>query len=358
MPHPGSSGATRPPPKPHSEPTAAELESEIHKRAREFSLPALLDVLHFLGYRSEDIEFRSHMSQARPSSLVQAVNFSEDTSFAGRGKKVHVLLNLGLLSAQSPLPSYFLKLAERLEGEALVDFLGFFDHHLLKRRAMSLYPERDRTVFADWQKARSDLVQLVGIGAPSTLHWLCQQVYPELGILVERSTAQKPLKAQGAVLGNAVLGAGCAFGGGTSVPIGGIDITLYCEETHSPTGIPWPMEAAARLHAQIFPLLHSCDFYLSVHLLILEQENWLQIQEERFLGYEPLWEPSLKRSAPPSPGALPTPPRTHEVLLYAGPTKQAAKLARKPDETQAPAPSAFAEKNPQNFDEYQAFSKT
>lgn len=286
------------------------LEVKVRDRAREFSLPALLDILYFLNYRSEDIEYRSHMSQARPSSLIHSVQFLGDeygaSAFPGGRparhgrRKVIVTVNLGLLSVQTPLPSYLLKFAESLEGEALIDFLGYFDHHLIKRRAMSLYPERDRTVFADWAEAQSELLQMTGIAAPSTLFWLCERIYPELGVRVERSTAQKPLRAQGAILGHAVLGEGCAFGATTSVPVGGIDITLYSDETQSPTGIPWPKEAARRMHKQLFKVIGGSELYLRVYLVMMQQENWLELGSDRFLGYEPMWDPS--RMAPrPSP---------------------------------------------------------
>ena len=280
------------------------LEVKVRDQARLFSLPALLDILHFLNYRSDDIEFRSHLSQARPASLIHAVEFLGAGRASGERRKVKVTLNLGLLSVQSPLPSYLLKFAESLEGEALIDFLGFFDHHLLKRRTMGLYPERDRTVFADWAQAQSELLQMTGLSAPSTLFWLCERVFPELGVRVERSTAQRPLRAKGAVLGHAVLGEGCAFGAETSVPVGGIDITLYAEETQSPTGVPWPKEVAERLHKRLFPIIGGSELYLRIYLVMLEQENWLQVQNDRFLGFEPLWDPSQPKPAAPAPKAL------------------------------------------------------
>lgn len=326
---------SRPPPpkeggrgEPPKDGTLVPLEIKLCERARDFSLPALLDVLHFLGYRSDDIEFRGHMSQARPSSLIQAVEFLKPRTSGRRAVKVTV--NLGLLSAQSPLPSYFLKIAEKLEGESLVDFLGFFDHHLLKHRALSLYPERDRTIFADWEQAQGELLQLVGLGAPSTLYWLCERIFPELSVRVERSTAQKPLKAQGAVLGHAVLGEGCAFGGGTSVPVGGIDITLYSEETETPTGVPWPAEAARRMREQLFAVLGESELYLTIYLVMLEQENWLKLQEDRFLGHEPIWDPS--RRAAFLPPAAPLPPAGRK-----GPTGAREKAGTGPAASQLPS---------------------
>jgi hypothetical protein len=257
----------------------------VQGRAREFSLPALLDVLQLLDYRPDEIEFLGVMSYAFPGSLIHSVNF-----LSAPRRMVRISLHMGLLSAQSPLPSYFLKYAESLEIDALFDFLGFFDHHLLKRRAASLYPERDRTLFADWSETQAQLLQLVGLTAPSTLHWLFQRVYPELGIEVRRSTERKPLNAEGVVLGNAKLGEACAFGGGTTVPVGGLEVTLYSEEELTPTGTAWAVEASQRLNRQVFSALGETDVYLTVYLVIMEQTSWLMMEDERYLGFEPLWE--------------------------------------------------------------------
>ena len=261
------------------------IEQRVVQRARDFTLPALLDVLALLDYRPDEIEFAGVLSYSHPASLIQSVRFQ-----TGPRSLVHIALNMGLLSAQSPLPSYFLKYAEHMEGDALIDFLGFFDHHLLKRRAAALYPERDRTLFADWSEAQAQLLQLVGLTAPSTLYWLFQRVYPELGIEVRRSTERKPLNAEGVVLGNAKLGEACAFGGGTTVPVGGLEVTLYSEEETTPTGIAWPAEASQRLRRQVFSALGETDAYLTVYLVILEQTSWLSIEDDRHLGFEPLWE--------------------------------------------------------------------
>ncbi|HNN97851.1 MAG TPA: hypothetical protein PKI03_36555, partial [Pseudomonadota bacterium] len=313
------------------------IEQRVQKRAREFSLPALLDVLQLLDYRPDEIEYLGVMSYAFPGSLIHSVDF-----IAAPRRIARVSLHMGLLSAQSPLPSYFLKYAEQLEIDALFDFLGFFDHHLLKRRAASLYPERDRTLFADWSETQAQLLQLIGLTAPSTLHWLFQRVYPELGVEVRRSTERKPLNAEGVVLGNAKLGEACAFGGGTTVPVGGLEVTLYSEEELTPTGDSWAVEASLRLNRQVFSALGETDVYLTVYLVIMEQTSWLKMEDERYLGFEPLWEDLRGDLTPPSPPSIEvgikgkggrsrqtelmarsrSAYRIHQMQLFSGPIKE------------------------------------
>jgi hypothetical protein len=50
------------------------------------------------------------------------------------------------------------------------------------------------------------------------------------------------------------------------------------------------VEASRRLNRQIFPVLGETDVYLTVDLVILEQTSWMALEDERFLGFEPLWE--------------------------------------------------------------------
>jgi hypothetical protein len=318
----GGGGRTTPPGAggPPADALRRSIEGRVVQRARDFSLPALLDVLEMLDYRPDEIEFGGVLSYGHPSSLVQSVQF-----ISAPRRMVHVALNMGLLSAQSPLPSYFLKYAENMEGDSLIEFLGYFDHHLLKRRAAALYPERDRTLFADWAESQAQLLQLVGLTAPSTLYWLFQRVYPELGIEVRRSTEHKPLSAEGVVLGNAKLGEACAFGGGTTVPVGGLEVTLYSEEETTPTGLAWPVEASQRLRRQVFSALGETDVYLTVHLVILEQSSWLAIEDERYLGFEPLWE-DLRGElvTPPTPAG----PRSTTPVRTAAPIHESSLQAR------------------------------
>ena len=130
------------------------------------------------------------------------VRFIRSTSSPGHGASPRVSLHMGLLSAQSPLPSLLSEICRAARDRCALRLLGFFDHHLLKRRASSLYPERDRTLFADWSETQAQLLQLIGLTAPSTLHWLFQRV-SRARVEVRRSTERKPLNAEGVVLGNA-----------------------------------------------------------------------------------------------------------------------------------------------------------
>src|SRR5438105_5191361 len=200
------------------------LQDKVHEAAARFSLPALLDLLHHLGYQGDDVEFKSSPALAHQAALIQSVDLPP-----GPGALVEVMVNLGLLGAQGPLPSYFKELLSRQHEGSLEEFLGFFDHQLIKNRALTLYPERDPSLVQDLEGTKRRLLALLGIKSPSTLHWLFTLIFPELGVSVRRSVQRQQLKTDGVLLGSAVLGRGCAFGGIARVPVGGINVMLSAE---------------------------------------------------------------------------------------------------------------------------------
>jgi hypothetical protein len=274
------------------------LRERITAEARRFSIPALLDLLHAMGYRDEEIEYRSHQSQRPQPALVHSVEFSEPVAPSpGRLRTVIITVNIGLLTAQTPLPSYVMKILDQQDESGMAEFLGFFDHHLLRDRFQALYPERNRGLFVDWEETKAKLLRMLGLESPSTMYWLFQRVYPELGLVVRRGQQQMPLNALGAQLGEAVLGERYTLGGIAQVPVGGMEITLCAEEPQSPAGLPWAQEAARRLREQILPLLRGVDLQLTVFLLFAEHTEWARLVHEQYLGFEPIRDESQRTRA-------------------------------------------------------------
>ena len=58
--------------------------------------------------------------------------------------------------------------------------LYLIDHPLLRERARSEYPERDRRTVFDWEHAKGPLPSATGSAEPRTLHWLFQRVFLSL----------------------------------------------------------------------------------------------------------------------------------------------------------------------------------
>lgn len=277
------------------------IEAALRHRVQEFSLPALLDLLELLGYRRAEIEYRGHLSRLRHDHLIEDLSLSTLPV-----RRAIITVNLGLLGARSPLPSYFLQALEEHENNGLVEFLGYFDHHLLRRRIDSLYPERDRSALADWEGCKEMLLKLLGRSAPTTLHWLFQRAFPELGVVVRRGVQMHLLPSSGVQMGVSTLGSGCAFGSATNLPIGSLEVTLSTEESHSPAGEPWATEAARRLREVIWPVLGELDVYLSVFLVFLDHHGWASLERDHYLGYDPIRDERRGRG------------RVQQVTLFSG----------------------------------------
>ncbi|MCE5335218.1 MAG: hypothetical protein LLG06_11605 [Desulfobacteraceae bacterium] len=260
------------------------LQERISKEIYRFDIISLLLLLFRMGYRQEQISFFSHFSLSSQTSLLEKIEFLE----GGPQPKVNVYVNLGLLSAQTPLPSYFFHKLDRnsINAEAFADFLAFFDRNLLGKFVLSVYPEVNPDTFPDWEVAKRQFAGMLNLRSCTTLHWLFEIVFPELGVSVEKAVLSRSLETRDIVLGKSVLDGNCVFGKRTRVPVHGVRIALASEDEKTCTGVPWPREIRERLEAMVFPLLRSVGLDLEIFLIILSQVSWARLHGESFLGYD------------------------------------------------------------------------
>jgi hypothetical protein len=282
------------------------LEQRIRERIRSFDIPALIDVLVASGYGDAEFEYRSHRTTVHQSHLVHDIQFVHSPS-----KRVIITVNVGLLSAQSPLPSFLMRTMDQLDHSRLERFIGYFDHLLLQECFAGLYPERDPELLPGWTEAAKDRLRLLRPTCPSTLHWLFRKVFPEAELSVRREVRQQQVRAKEMRLGASALGEGDSMGGFASIPTGGMEVKLFCNEPYSSSGVPWAVEAHRRFEADVLPLLSETVLMLTVILVLREQEGFLRIERASHLGYDPLQ------------GA---PPQAQQILLFSGDTSQASAL--------------------------------
>lgn len=276
------------------------LAEAIVRRAHAFTLPALLDALLALGLRAQEVIFRSNPSHSHQAFLVHSVEF------LSAPRRAAVTLNIGMLAAQSPLPSYFFSALEsgEYDSDAILLVLHLIDHPLLRERARAEYPERDRRTFHDWEQIKGLLLRLVALPSPSSLHWLFQRVFPELAVRVERILDMQPLSTDQVIIGTTGLGESRALGGQLQLRTGALAVSLYCEEATTPAGRSWTREAAARLERHILPLLREQPLFLHVWLEFADRDAVAHLSTsarvpDSFLGYDPLSRPA----APPAANA-------------------------------------------------------
>lgn len=261
---------------------AALLEARLTREAPRFDLCALLDLLHELGYPDGEIEYRSHQTTLHQSAVIAAVSFQQVP------RRVVITVNQGWLAPQTALPSYFLKVLAHQQEESLSEFLNFFCHQLLDASRTGMFPERDETLFRDWQMTRRQLRSLLGLRSLSTIHWVFGLVFPEMEVSVQRTVLPRTVRTRGMILGSWVIGDGATCGGTTVIPVSAVAVTLLCDEPVSGTGRPWAGEATRRLHAEVFPGLTDPGLFLQVVLVLRDQASYMVLKADQYLGYEPL----------------------------------------------------------------------
>jgi len=199
-----------------------------------------------------------------------------------------ITLNIGLLSVQSPLPNYFMKMIEYapMDSGAFVDFLRFFDDMLLRDYVSNLFPETNRRLYPDWEQTKRRYLFLLDHRSCSTLHWLFSRAFPELEITVEKATLSRELQTTPLRLGVARLGSDAVFGKQSRVPVSGRQVTLSTEHASTAAGVPWPQEIRQRLERLVFPVLRAVGVDLQVALVIRAQETHARLHGESHLGYE------------------------------------------------------------------------
>ncbi len=305
----------------------ARLQS-IRKRIREFDLVALLNLLEWLGYRHEDIIFHSKLSRLSARSLIEDIEFLPPP-----GQTVLVSVNFGLLSYQTPLPTYFLKMVEQenIDVPRFLAFLQFFADRMIRDFLHAIRPESDARLGLGWQRSGRHLLRLLGVQSPSTLHWLFQLVFPELEVAVVRDSHWHWLAPGHIRLGANTLGEGAVFGGRTRVRVRGFTVELLCEEDASYSAVPWGIEAVRRLEGQIFPLLAENDVHMKVILVIRDRKGWARLGRDSLLGYD-----VFKGGRP----------RIRRAVIFRGKVRHTTRRDRNKNEVPGPRAAATSRSTP------------
>jgi hypothetical protein len=239
---------------------------EVLRRAlHRFDVYSLLALLRHLGFRREQILFRSHPTSSSQPCILQDIEIRR-----GSAPRVIITVNLGLLGAQSPLPSYFMKRLEKgnLDTRLFLDFIGFFDDRVISNYLSSIYPEGDPALFPDWEKAKRDYLLMLNLRSCSTLQWLMRLAVPELGVRVEKADMRHTPSCRQITLGKADLGGEAVFGRHASVRVDGLRVTFYSDDECTAKGNPWPSEVQNRLSRLVFPALRAVGVDIEIFIVI------------------------------------------------------------------------------------------
>lgn len=257
-----------------------KLTDRLVSLAPTMDVDALLRILLSLGFERDRILLRSAHSSASPERLVAGLSFRSaapppipedqipvEDPLADPQCLAVIHLNQGLLSAQTPLPSYLLALLSdpRINEPALRDYLAFVDHVLLdllfSMADVDLGPRSSLGATGP-----APLLAALSMDCPSCLHWLFTAIFPELSVTVKRASVQRGVVMDEFVIGESALGEAYAFCGASAVPTAGFEVRLSAEDWSTPAGEPWSAQARQRLDDGLLPILRTTDVALRVRL--------------------------------------------------------------------------------------------
>ena len=261
------------------------VQEKIRKKIRHFDVPSLLKLLYSLGYEAKDLYFESHPSLSSAVSLFEDIFFSE-----GEYPKATILINLGLLTGNSPLPSYF----QRKMDSGTIDlllftrFLSFFDHHLIFMTLGMDLPADNGWFFSDWNQTLKQYLSLLALNSTSTLWSLMQLCFPELKVEVYKSPRVLRMLSSSAILGATALGKDSFLGKKQKLTAPSFKIILTAEEMDYEMAVPWPVEIKTRLKELVFPLIHRINVYTRVILVVKNCKDRARLSATSYLGYRSL----------------------------------------------------------------------
>ena len=260
-----------------------ELEKEIEKKIFKFDVQPLLYLLNKLGYTEDNIMFKSAYSTCSQPSLLAGIQFIEKPK-----PEVVIYVNWGILSPQTPLPSYIFKtIGDSFGGsKSFIDFVNFFDHHLFKSFIAASYPETYDISGVSWEDLKRSFLKLTGIKSVSSLHWLFQKIYPELDVNVKKTILKQDAYNDGLRLGYCKLGDPHSLGRSTSLPVNAFTITLYADGAYDYCMVPWPVEALKRFDRDVRQFLSNLNVNMELFLIIREQNTMARLSLESYLGYD------------------------------------------------------------------------
>lgn len=257
------------------------LQEQIAKNVKRFDVCSLLKLLYEMNYHKNDIYFESHTDCSSRSSLCEKIIFSESHP------KVRLILNLGLLSGNSPLPNFFKKKMDTgaIDATLFTQYLHFFDHHLISNLLAMSMPDINNVFFSNWQETKNHYLKLLDLNSTSTLWHLFQACFPELKVEVLKAPKVFKKTSSSVMLGKTRLGIESFLGKKMVQTMPSFKIMLTGEETNTDLMIPWPIEIKSRLKRMIFTILQRTHIHFRIIFIQKEGIDQARLNKSTQLGY-------------------------------------------------------------------------
>ena len=265
--------------------TALTAQERIKEQIERFDIFALFKLLESLGYKATDIYFQSNPSWSSASSICHDIIFLEKNY-----PKIILVLNIGLFSNQSSLPSLFRKKMDEgsIDAVSFSKYIGFFDHYLIKVFLGVSMPEGNGWFFADWNQTLRQYLTLLALNSVSTVTLLFQLCFPELKVTVVKFPRVISLQSSSFILGKISLGKDSFLQKNERLTISSLKVVLRGDEQTTELGVHWVLEIKKRLKALIFPLMDRVNVYLIVDLILENLREAASLSKSSYLSYSSL----------------------------------------------------------------------
>lgn len=265
----------------HHSSELVKKQKRIIENIKRFDICSLLKVLWEMGYQTHEIHYESNADCSSRSSLCEGITFSE------MEPKVRIILNLGLLAVNSPLPHFFRKKMDSgsIDPILFARYLNFFDHHLINNLLMMSMPDFNTTLFSNWQKTKTDYLKLLDFNSTGTLWHLFQACFPELTVKILKAPRLFRQNSSSVILGTTHLGVDSFLGKKIVQTTPSYKFILVGEETTTDLEVPWPVEIRRRLKRMIFSILQRTHIHFRVIFILKNRNEIARLAPSTQLGY-------------------------------------------------------------------------
>lgn len=257
------------------------LQKKIEENIKRFDVCTLIKLLKNAGYENKDIYFQSSASLSSSAALCEGIFFSDSAL------KVTIILNMGLLSSNSPLPSFFRKKMDsgNINSTLFSRFLDFFDHHLIKNLLMMSMPDFEHSFFPKWRETQREYLKFLDLNSISTLEHLFKNCFPELVVRAVKFPRVFRQNCFSFTLGSTPLGIQSYLGKKIEQTVPSFKFILIGEDTHTELGVPWPLEIKKRLKNLIYVIFRRVEIHFRVTFILKNNKEVAHLSPTCRLGY-------------------------------------------------------------------------
>ncbi|WP_444944035.1 hypothetical protein ACJJIK_02065 [Microbulbifer sp. ZKSA006] len=254
------------------------LNNSIRARLSEFDLLALLQLLDYKGFSSKDIMFIGNSSLTSQERIVEDVVIHDDG--------VDIIVNFGLLGAQTVLPSRWIKKLEKYRGvnEATEKVLGLLDHFIIVDYIASAYPSINTALFKDWRTTARYHLSLEKYRCSATFHWVFSIVFPEFYVGLSSANQTINKRCNDVVFGEGLDPQVVSLGGWRRTLTQAQSVVLRHKAKNYRANFDWQNEIKKRLNRYILPIISGMELSVSVRLLEYSRYSGFVLGGDSLIG--------------------------------------------------------------------------